>query len=206
MARGRLIQSISSAVIAVGLAGCFAAPKPLVNQRLDRATGLTVSTADAPMVFARTEGQYSQSARDYIYLGPVETNRQGVREYYLWVGVTTTLDRGFLAPENEAPETLYAVVHGEPMVLELEPWSRRVPGLGAMDLYDTAVESRNHLAARVSLHQLAILASEGLESVRVEDLSGRIRLYRRWDDGQSWRAFVRGTPASESLVTDRSVP
>lgn len=192
------------AAFAACLTGCFGAVGPVVNEQFDRSTGITVTTSDAPMVFARTESQYSRSARDYIYLGPVETNRQGTRDYYLWVGVATTLDRGYLAPEAERRSALYIDVQGEPMILDLKPWSERAPGLDAVNLYSTAVDVGDHLAARVSLHQLAVIASESLESVRVEDTAGALRRYRRWSDEQSWHGFFRETLASESVASDSS--
>jgi len=82
------------------LAACVAAcaGQSALLETLDERTGMTIVRSREPLVFARTEPRYSRSARDYVYLGPLATNRQGVREHYLWVGIATTLDRGFIAP------------------------------------------------------------------------------------------------------------
>ncbi len=89
--------SFASMIVAAGLAGCAGGGR---LEQLDEQSGATIVRGPAVLVYARTEPRYSRSARDYVYLGPVETNRQGVREYFLWVGVATTIDRGFIAPER----------------------------------------------------------------------------------------------------------
>ena len=159
--------------------------------RLDEKTGITVVTDRAPIVFARTEARYSRSQRDYLYLGPVETNRQGLREYYLWVGVGTTIDRGYFAPPAATPQTLYVDVRGEVMELKLLPWQEREPAL-AHALYKTPVQLRSQLAARVTLNQLDILAHESIESVRVTSSGGSAgdtERYTRWDAAPTWPKF-----------------
>jgi len=195
-----ILALAASGLCAAILVGCHATVTPLANERLDRTTGTTLLTADEPMVFARTEGRYSRSARDYVYLGPIETNRQGSRDYYLWVGVGTTLDRGYLAPDGEVPEAIFVNVQGELMEFKLKPWSQRAPSLGATPLYSTAVDVDTQLAARVTLHQLALLSSEALESVRVADADGKTRLYRRWQGVEGWHGFLQQTLTPEPVA------
>ena len=167
-----------------------------VRERLDEESSITVLTDVAPIVFARTETRYSRSERDYVYLGPVETNRQGSREYYLWVGIATTLDRGYIAPTADPPDRLFMQVQGEIMELPLRPWSEREPRLEHMRIYRTAVELQAQLAARVTLNQLTLLAGETLESLRVADGNGNARLYSRWDDQRNWPRFVAAATGS----------
>ena len=173
------------------LIGCHGTLNQRTSEKFDRSTGMTLLTADAPMAFARTEGQYSRSARDYVYLAPVETNRQGTRDYYLWVGVATTLDRGYLAPSAETPNAIIVDLKGELMEFKLKPWSERVPNIESMRLYRTSVEVRNQLAARVTLHQLELLSGETIESLRVASADGRTRQFQLWQDTQSWGNFLR---------------
>ena len=180
---------IAAVACTVLLASCGGATR-VVHERLDEASGITVRAGGEPMVFARTETQYSRSGRDYLYFGPVETNRQGVREYYLWVGVATTLDRGYLAPASAEPDKVFVEVSGEPMELKLEPWRERQPGLHDARVYSTPVKLGAELAARMTLDQLRRLASEPLQSVRVVDRDGRERAYYRWQEGSDWPSFL----------------
>jgi len=174
----------------VVLAACQGGGGAGARERLDESSGITLRTDAEAIVFARTETRYSRSGRDYLYLGPVEANRQGTREYYLWVGVGTTLDRGYLAPPGESPDTLYLEVDGELMELKLRPWSEREPRLGAAPVYRTSVQLQSELAARVTLDQLTLLGGAALRSLRVADRDGNARIYFRWDDAQNWPSFL----------------
>lgn len=168
---------------AVWLAGCVGAPRtPL--ERLDERAGLVLSRAGDVLVFARAERRYSRSARDYLYLGPVEINRQGVREYFLWVGVASTLDRAFIAaPPAETPRTLLLVVEGEPLELPLQPWADLVRSSEPGPVYATAVPVGVELGARVTLQQLALFDRAPLEAVSVEAGGGTPRSFARWGGG-----------------------
>ncbi len=179
---GLLVLALIGGVRAAGRSGA--------RERLDERSGITVVTDSEPIVFARTESRYSRSQRDYVYLGPVETNRQGTRDYYLWVGVGTTLDRGYLAPTTATPAKLFVEVRGELMELELEPWLDREPSLDRIRLYKTPVQLTSQLAARVTLDQLLLLAGEDLKSLRVADQESNTKVYFRWDDLESWPGFL----------------
>jgi hypothetical protein len=160
-------------------------------ERLDERAGVMLTRAREPLVFARTEPRYSRSARDYLYLGPVETNRQGVREYFLWVGIATTLDRGFIAPPAELPSTLFVTIEGEPIELPLERWHDVVRTEIKEPVYATAVPIGAELAARVTLHQLGLLEAARLETVTVAaEPAGTGRAYRRWHRTVSFGDFL----------------
>ena len=105
--RSRETSSLRSRWLAVAALALLAACQHggvVSRERLDEKSGVTIIADTLPIVFARTETRFSRSGRDYLYLGPVETNRQGLREYYLWVGVASTLDRGYIAPESALPD------------------------------------------------------------------------------------------------------
>ena len=189
-----MLARIASIATLLTLAAC-ASQTRVVHERLDEPSGTTVLSGAEPMVFARTEPQYSRSGRDYLYLGPVQTNRQGVHEFYVWVGVATTLDRGYLVPPVSDPERVFIDVAGEPMELALRPWSEREPALRDARVYGTPVRLGSELAARVTLDQLQKLASEPLQAVQVVDHDGATRAYYRWHEGSDWPAFLAAVGA-----------
>jgi hypothetical protein len=185
-----LARSFGGIIAAVSLlGGCSSAGRAF--EQLDERSGITIVRGAAPLVFARTEPRYSRSARDYVYLGPVETNRQGVREYYLWVGIATTLDRGFLAPKAETPDMLYVEIGGEPMELPLRPWHELVATRFSKPMYATAVAVRQELAARVTLQQLTRIDAEPLPRVAVGVAADAVpRPYVRWHDDGGFDDFL----------------
>jgi hypothetical protein len=171
------------------LLGACTPQERLMRERLDERTGVTYSAGRQALVFARTDSRYSRSARDYVYVGPMESNRQGLREYYLWVGIGTTLDRGYLAPIAAEPEVLFMVVDGELMEFPLRAWQ----GLDSTEtggpVYDTSVEIDASFAARVTRNQLELIAASRPETVRLKASDGATRVFYRWEDGAEWAAF-----------------
>jgi hypothetical protein len=161
-----------------------------VRATLDASTGITWTADPAPVVFARTEARYSRSARDYLYLGPVEVNRQGTRDYYLWIGIGTTLDRGYLAPTTPLPDKLYVDVGDEIIEFLLQPWRVLTPMASTELVYLTPVDLQATLGARVTSSQIEKLASELPRAVRVAIPGSASREYLRWEEGAVWPSFV----------------
>jgi hypothetical protein len=179
---------VLSAGAALWLAACSGSAGLL--EVLDERAGVVLLRAREPLVFARTEPRYSRSLRDYLYVGPVETNRRGVREYYLWVGVASTLDRGFIAPAADIPKQLYVSVEGEPMELTLVPWRELVRTTITGPLYATSVPLEAELAARVTLQQLTLLDGALRSSVAVSADAELGRNYRRWESKATFDDFL----------------
>lgn len=186
------LKRLSLAVLGAAWLSACGGGRNAVLERLDERAGLVLVRGAEPLVFARTERRYSRSARDYLYLGPVETNRQGVREYFLWVGVATTLDRGFIAPPVGTPQRLVLTIEGEPVELELAPWATLVRATVGEPVYGTAVPVQAELAARVTLQQLALFDRESLTTIAVDlDEGGALRSYARWG-GTGFQEFLAG--------------
>jgi hypothetical protein len=180
--------SFASLILAAVLGGCVGGGR---LEQLDEQSGATIVRGPAMLVYARTEPRYSRSARDYVYLGPVETNRQGVREYFLWVGVATTIDRGFVAPEAQEPHTLYVEVRGEPIELPLKAWHELMPTGFKKPMYSTTVPVRGELAARVTLQQLALIGSASPDSVSLATGdSSAPRTFVRWGGAANFDEFM----------------
>jgi hypothetical protein len=159
-------------------------------ERLDSQSGLTIVTDREPVAFARTETRFSRSARDYVYLGPVELNERGAREYYLWVGIASTIDRNYLAAEATIPDLLYLNLAGEPMEFELTPWDERISQLARRTIYEPAVAPTVVLAARVTLDQLMRIAEAKPESIRIAGRDAPTMEYLLWNETSRWTAFA----------------
>jgi hypothetical protein len=169
------------------LAACSRGP---ALEQLDERAGMTIMRAAEPMVFARTDPRHSRSARDYLYLAPIETNRQGVKEYYLWVGSASTIDRSFVAATADTPTALYVTVGGEPMEFALRPLAEVVRRTADSPVYATAVPLQVELGARVTLQQLELLDAAGLESVAVAATDTPPRTYTRWERAARFTEFL----------------
>jgi hypothetical protein len=162
--------------------------------QLDTTTGATIANASELMVFARLDARYSRSTRDYIYLAPAETNRQGVREYFLWVGVASTLDRGYLAPATTLPVEVEMMIGNEPMSFELATWPPPYLSTESANLYRTPVPLRGQLVARVTLDQLRLINKAEPRSIRVRDADGSMRAFSVWATSSDWNGFLSTRP------------
>lgn len=142
------------------------------------------------MVFARLDAQFSRSARDYVYLGPAQTNRQGVREYFLWVGVASTLDRGYFAPESELPIEIEIMIQGEPMAFELDDWPPPYLSTESANLYSTPVALQSQLASRITYDQLRLINEERPNGILVRGADNRVRTFSVWVTSSDWTDFI----------------
>ena len=179
--------SLVSLAAAAMLVGCADSSR---LEQLDERSGATIVRGPSVAVYARTEPRYSRSARDYVYLGPVETNRGGVREYFLWVGVATTIDRGFIAPEGQQPRTLSLEQGGEPVELPLKPWHELVPTGFKKPMYSTTVPITEELAARVTLQQLRLISGAAPGSISLVTVGDGARTFVRWGGAADFDEFL----------------
>lgn len=175
-------------VILLALISACATEAPYAS-RLD-SSGLTVSTLSEAIILARPVRTLAAGARDYAYIGPVEINRMGHRDYFLWIGLASTVDRELagLVPAN--PVALILIVDEKPMILPLSAWDTRLdvsPYVGTAPVYAK-------LSAQTSLDQIhRIAAAQSVELLIVAD-TDFIAQYQTWEGAwTSWSEF----PASD---------
>lgn len=183
---GATSKIFAAIILALGLTAC--ASKQVLQSRLDEATGLTIVTLPEPLVLARPT-RYSAAARDYAYLGPVEINRMGEHEHFLWIGLASTLDRDRIAEAPPEASTLALVIDGLPMLLPLSEWNPDLevpPYAGNAPVYLT-------LAARASADQIRRVAAADSISVNIVTKSGKTLSYKVWSgERPTWSAFAAG--------------
>jgi len=187
------LKNIMTLLAIVASTGCASGGG--VRERLDERTGMTWAVADVPAVYARTDPRYSRAARDYLYFGPLETNVRGVREYFLWVGVASTIDRGYLAPERAVPVRVTFLIGDEPVNLELRPWAEVAENFGPTRIYRTAVRPRVELGARVTKDLLLRLRAASPDRISVATETGGEDAYIAWQVLPGWDGFFAGIPA-----------
>lgn len=181
-----------SAVTRNGLPICMlmlmacAAEVPVTSSRLD-SSGLTVVTLADAILLARRVRTLAAGARDYAYVGPVEVNRMGHREYYFWIGLASTVDRdraGLAPPDAVA---LALIVDDVPMILPLTEWDQSLD----VPPYDMTAPVYATLAAPTSLDQIHRIASANSVELHVIVNAGSTAQYRKWQGSwTSWSGFA----------------
>lgn len=192
--RNSMKQRAVLMIIVCALTGC--ASSKSVQSRLD-SSGLTVVTLDEVIVLARPTRHLATVARDYVYLGPVEINRMGTLEHYVWVGMASTVDRALaVEPEPEAA-TLALLVDGVPMALSLLPWDKELDE----PPYESSVPIYESFGARASLDQIKRIAQAESVEVHIITATGASVDYQKWQGQWSVWSGIRA-PAEDpaSLV------
>ncbi len=169
--------------LAVLMQGCAAEMER--SSRLD-SSGLTVATEPNAVVFANPVRTFAAGARDYAYLGPVEINRMGERQYYLWVGLASTIDQDYVQREPPKADTLALIVNGEPMMLPLTAWETDLdlpPYESPAPVYATfsaaTTVDQIHRIADAEFVELYLIAGDALDA-----------RYLPWDRlWTAWREF-----------------
>ena len=191
--------SLCCSILATLLIGCSTeVPK---SSRLD-SSGLTVVTHSDAMMLARPVRTLAAGARDYAYVGPVEINRMGKREYFFWVGLASTVDRELNGLTPDDAVALALVIDDEPMVLPLVEWDTDLD----LPPYEATAPIYATLAAPTSLDQIhRIATAESVELHIIPDTNDSASYetelgtsastrhgtqYRAWHgDWTTWSAF-----------------
>ncbi|MBT8079897.1 MAG: hypothetical protein KJO31_15065 [Gammaproteobacteria bacterium] len=180
----RLTAGIRCALVTILLAGCVSVPE--AESRLD-SSGLTIVALADAIVLARPVRTLAAAARDYAYVGPVEINRMGRREYLLWIGLASTVDREMLGVQLPDATGLVLIVDGEPMALSLAAWNTRLDH----PPYDATAPIYAVVAATTSLDQIARIAAADSVELHLIAEDNVTAHYRPWQGTwASWSAFL----------------
>jgi hypothetical protein len=164
------------------LAGC--ATEPPLETALDP-QGRTEARATNLLTLARPTPRFSEAARDYLYLAPVEVNEMGARRHYLWLGLATTVDRAWLWGENAEVATLVLLLDGVPVALPLSAWDVAAPG------FTTPAPTYRTLRAQVTLDELERLTTAAAVEVQLMTADGARESFALWrGEWADWLPFV----------------
>ena len=159
--KGKMILLFLAGMVIV--TGCVHVPqKESVIQHFDKSNSATITTLSAPFSFYRAEPLLAANSRDYVYVGPVEMNRTGQREYFLWLHYCSTIDRNRFAGEH-APNSVFLFIDDKPMEL-IQTQQIRLDE----SLYTVPVTGGITVLYRVTRDQLRKLAQAGQVRLVIE--------------------------------------
>lgn len=174
-------------LVSAWLTAC-SATAPLVEETLDSRTGVTVMRATPPVILYRDTSYRAANARDFVYLGPIEVNRMGRFDYFLWLGVWSTLDDIYAEPQRDGFESVTIFADGEPMTLDATGWT--LDAIGVSDpVYVAPIASAADVYYRVTMDQIRLLAEA--RDIEIVTTSARTRRYLPWDESATGRAGLR---------------
>lgn len=171
-----------------GIALSACAELPAEHSRLD-SSGVTVVTLGEAVLLAHAVPNVAAGARDYAYIGPVEINRMGNRDYYLWISLASTIDREFLGLIPVDATELVLVVDNEPMQFPIGDWNTDLdvaPYASTAPVYATLEVS----TTLDQIHRIATAETVELHLIATTNANSH---YQFWNgDWAEWQKFPGG--------------
>ncbi len=167
----------------------------------DQVTTEVVVNLRKPVVFYRNDLALSSVARDYLYIGPVQTDNSGVRELSLWVGLASTIDRHFVREEFPVGDELVLTLDSTTLRLPLIPWIHDTEH----SPFPTPTTLTQALRAPVTQQQIQQIAEATEVSIDLIFPSNRAYHFQHWQ-GQwlAWEEIEQDTQVGFSVRVQQS--
>jgi len=176
-------QTLTSIALLAFLSAC-AATSGRIHEFLDEQTGATITSSGSPFVLYRDNPSRAAYARNFLHLGPIEVNRAGTYEYFLWVGMWNTMDTSDSIGQRESFDSIVIFVDGEALPLEVA--GRTPDTIGASrPVYIKPVASTADAYYAVTVDQIRLISRSS--ELRIRNSGTSPREYRLWDTQQGAR-------------------
>ena len=165
---------------------------PGIRETLDPLTGVTVTSSNRPLIMYRENSGRAAFARNYLHVGPIQVNRRGTYQYYLWVAGWSTMQSASHLEYLDNLESIVIFADGEPLLLDL---AGRTPAtIGTSEpVYLKPVASAIDGYYRVTADQIRLIAEAS--EVRLRTSEANPRDYGLWDKQQGAKSdlleFIR---------------
>jgi len=181
------IRFASTLFVVLALAAC-GGTDALVADRLDPLTGVTVTSTTKPLVFYRDRSAQAAYAKDYVYLGPIEVNNMGTRDYFIWLGVWGSSDLTDRSLAMNDFETVVVYADGEPLSLDVKGWTPASIGLSEAP-YVRPIASATEVYYRVTIDQIRLMAEA--RDLEIRAGSTGPRHYIAWESAATTAASMQ---------------
>lgn len=177
--------------LATLLAACAAGPDNEVREQLDERTGVTVTRMKDALQFYSPRPELGLQATGFAYLGPLEVNRMGTRNTYLWLSVLLgSASEGSDPGDAQTPARLLLLVDGERFELQVAASSGKQIDLGTR-AYPRPADWAREAYWSASPELLARLANVGTLLLEIDSGDGQLRRYEPWKaDLNTLKQFV----------------
>jgi hypothetical protein len=140
------------------------------------------------MVLYRDNPSQAAFARNLVSFGPLQVNRGGRFEYFLWLGIWSTDQTPGVAAHRDGFDSIVLFVNGEPLPLEVIGWTPSAIG-ASEPVYPQPVASALDAYYRVTADQIRLIANSDDIYLRTTGL--RPRQFESWDDQAAARESFR---------------
>ncbi|MGI9206291.1 MAG: hypothetical protein ACR2Q3_19910 [Woeseiaceae bacterium] len=164
-------------VVVCILAGC-AASAPEIRNKLDPSTGVTITYSSVPLIMYREDPAQAAFARNYVHVGPIQVNRSGNYQYFLWLGVWNNMQDLNSTSHRDGLGSIVIFADGEPLSLEISGWTPDAIGTSE-PVYLKPVASSADAYYRVTADQIRLIAEA--TDIRLRTSGAKPREFEPWD-------------------------
>jgi hypothetical protein len=169
------------------IAGCASSPER-VREILDPQTSATITYSPTPMLFYRDDPAHAAHAKNFVSLGPLEVDRSGHYQYFLWLGIWNTNHSVNETDGRDGFESIVLFVDGEPLTLEVRGWTPKAIGASA-PVYQQPVASALDAYYEVTADQVRLIAEAKELSLRTTGFASHS--FELWDEQVAARQGFR---------------
>ncbi len=172
----RATRILAFGLLSASFFGCASTTLP-PGEKLDPKTGVTLTFSSTPMVLYRDNPSQAAFARNLVSLGPLQVNRGGRFEYFLWLGIWNTNQTASVADRRNGFDSIVLFINGEPLPLELNGWTP--DAIGASEpVYPQPVASALDAYYQVTLEQIQLLTDS--DSLKLRTTGSAPREFVSW--------------------------
>jgi hypothetical protein len=167
------------AILLIVACGSNATVPPALGEKLDPLTGVTVTFSNRPLILYHDNSGQAAYAKNLLHLGPVQVNRSGTYQYYLWLAGWSTMQAPGIEAHRESLESIIVFADGEPLLLDVAGWTPEAIGTSE-PVYLKPVASAVEAYYRVTVDQIRLMAEA--RDLRLRTSGANSREYGLWDD------------------------
>jgi hypothetical protein len=178
------------------LSACGAG-QPTVVEKLDELTAVTITHSRTPLILSPDTPLEEDIARDFVQIGPIEVNRMGSLQYFLWLGI---LDTDHTEDQDEESkeehpggyESIVLLFDGEELPLNVHGWTQN--SIGASEpVYKKLFKSATDAYYPATLEQIELLTAAEAIQLRTSGSEPKefVLLYKQTNARNDLSEFLR---------------
>ena len=180
------LRSASIGLLLTFVAGCAASS--VLGVKLDPKTSATLTYSPTPMILYSDAPGHAAYARNFVSLGPLQTNRSGNYQYFIWLGIWSTHRTSLEPDERDGFDSIILFVDGEPLNLGVAGWTPETIG-ASEPIYAQPVASATDAYYRVTADQIRLIAEADEVSLQTTGFSSSS--FELWDEQSAARQGLR---------------
>jgi hypothetical protein len=188
-----MLRTFTLLAFVAAIIGCASAPdRP--REILDPQTSATIVYSSASMLLYRDDPAHAANAKNLISMGPLQVDRSGHYQYFLWLGIWNTNHNVDETNGRDGFDSIILFVDGEPLALEIAGWTPSSIG-ASQPVYAQPVASAIDAYYEVTIDQIRFIAEA--KEIYLRTSGFRSLSFELWDDQaaakQAFRRFLAVT-------------